>query len=152
MRNRHAGFWALQAPGWLLFIYLVYAQAIPAIDYQLGVTMGTQESATQITEVGVAFYRGFSIGDLLVYLPLLVIGLIGYWANKGWGRVVLAAALGITIYWPAVCLAAIFTARDARGWSLPAEQAYWIVLPIIALWGLWGLWHIAHHASQAGKH
>jgi hypothetical protein len=35
-----------------LVLYLIYAQATPAFDYQLGVGMGTQESAEAITEVG----------------------------------------------------------------------------------------------------
>jgi hypothetical protein len=35
-----------------LVLYLIYAKAIPAFDYQLGVSMGTQESAEAITEVG----------------------------------------------------------------------------------------------------
>ena len=52
--KRTSGFWALQIPGWALLAYLVYAQAIPAFNYETGVSMGTQESASQITEVGVA--------------------------------------------------------------------------------------------------
>ena len=38
--NRKAGDWILQIPGWLLLVYLLYAQAIPALDYDLGVRMG----------------------------------------------------------------------------------------------------------------
>jgi hypothetical protein len=132
----------LQGPGWLLFFYLVYAQAIPAFDYQLGIRMGTQEPASRITEVGVAFWRGFAFADLVVYLPLLAAGLVSHWMNRNQGRMILAAALGITVYWPAVCLAAVVAARDAAGWKLDSEVAYWIVLPLISLWGLWGLWHI----------
>ena len=45
MAKRNAGFWIVQIPGWILLGYLVYAQAVPAIDYDLGVAMGTQESA-----------------------------------------------------------------------------------------------------------
>lgn len=30
-------------------------------------------------------------------------------------------------------------ARGALGWSLPKEAQYWVVLPIIALWGVVGL-------------
>ncbi len=58
-------FWALQGPGWLLLIYLIYAQGISACRYELDVSMGTQEPAKQITEVGVAFWYGFALGDLL---------------------------------------------------------------------------------------
>lgn len=138
--KRDAGFWLIEGPGWLLFLYLSYAQAIPAFDYELGIAMGTQESMETITAVGVAFWYGFALGDLVVYIPLLALGLIGFWKNTGWGRVALASALGISVYWPIVCLAALASARNAPGWNLTDEAAYWAVLPLIALWGIWGLW------------
>ena len=134
--------WVLHGPGWALLFYLIYAQGIAALDYQLGVRMGTQESAAAITEVGAAFWYGFAVGDLAIYIPLLAAGLIGHWLGKTWGPMVLAAALGITVYWPVVCLAAIFAARWAPGWNLPKETAYWVVLPLIALWGAFGLWRV----------
>lgn len=141
--NRGTGFWAVQGPGWVLVLYLVYAQAITAFNYELGVRMGTQESAEAITAVGTAFWYGFALGDLLVYIPLLVAGLIGHWRGRAWMRAVLGAALGITVYWPLVVLASAVAARGAPGWDLPNETAYWIVLPLIALWGAFGLWRIA---------
>ena len=141
--KRDIGFWVLQGFGWLFLIYLIYAQAIPAFDYELGVAMGTQEPAEKITEVGAAFWYGFAVGDLVTYIPLLMMGLIGYGLGKMWGRILLAAALGITVYWPIVCLAAVIAARDSAGWNLTDETPYWIVLPIITLWGIWGLWHIS---------
>ncbi|MGI9259681.1 MAG: hypothetical protein ACR2QQ_12670 [Gammaproteobacteria bacterium] len=140
MRTRGIGFWVLQGPGWLLFAYLVYAQGVAAINYDLGVAMGTQESASAISEVGTAFWYGFAFGDLVIYIPLLAAGLVGNWLRRSWSRVVLAAALGITVYWPIVCLAAVVEARDADGWVLASEADYWLVLPAIAIWGVWGLW------------
>ena len=143
------GFWSLQGPGWLLVAYLVYAQAVPALDYELGVAMGTQESATIISEVGTAFWYGFAFGDLVVYIPLLAVGLIGHWGKRAWSPPVLGAALGITVYWPIVCLAAVVAARGAEGWALPSELAYWIVLPTIALWGSWALWWLWRSESRS---
>jgi hypothetical protein len=143
MANRSISFWMLQGPGWLLLAYLVYAQAIPAFDYDLGVAMGTQESAKDITQVGAAFWYGFALADLLVYIPLLAAGLSGLWMGRFWGRILAAAALGITIYWPVVCLVAVVAARDAAGWNLVDETAYWIVLPVISIWATWGLVQIA---------
>jgi hypothetical protein len=140
--------WWLQIPGWLLLTYLVYAQAIPAFDYELGVRMGTQESAQRITEVGAAFWYGFAFTDLVIYMPLLGAGLIGHWLRRPWWRVIFGAALGITVYWPVVVLAAAVDARDASGWDID-ETAYWIVLPIIAVWALWGLFLVARTTSEA---
>lgn len=143
MVKRDISFWLLQGPGWLLLFYLIYAQAIPAFDYDIGIAMGTQGPAGQVTDVGVAFWYGFAFGDLVTYIPLLAIGLIGHWLGQMWGRVPLGAALGITVYWPVVCLAAVVVARDATGWNLANETPYWVVLPLITLWGAWGLWRVA---------
>jgi hypothetical protein len=145
--KRDISFWLLQIPGWVLLLYLIYAQAIPAFSYDIGVAMGTQEPAEQITAVGTAFWYGFAFGDLVTYIPLLAIGLISHWIRKKWAHVVLGAALGITIYWPVVCLAAVVAARDAAGWNITNETPYWIVLPLITLWGTWGLWRIMRQAN-----
>lgn len=149
MKEGVTAYWLVQGPGWLLFLYLVFAQAIPAFDYQLGIDMGTQEPATRISEVGVAFWRGFAWGDLLVYIPLLGLGLFGHARGRRWGIPALAAALGITIYWPLVCLAAVVAARGAQGWHLVDEKAYWLVLPLIAAWGATALWLIGAQLNRA---
>lgn len=149
MTNRRIGFWLLHGPGWQLLLYLVYAQAIPAFDYDLGIAMGTQESAEQVTEIGVAYWYGFASGDLLVYIPLFALGLIGHGLTRNWGRMMLSVALGITVYWPVVSLAAVVAARAAAGWNLTNEADYWIVLPPIALWAVWGLWRIASESERS---
>ncbi|HEY5626989.1 MAG TPA: hypothetical protein VIR79_03510 [Nitrospira sp.] len=134
MADRREILW-VQVPGWLLLLYLIVAQGPAAFDYEIGVRMGTQEPAASITEVGAAFWYGFAFADLVVYIPLLAAGLLGYWRNYPWGRVVLGAALGITVYWPAVVLAAAVDARDASGWAID-ETPYLIVLPVIAVWAV----------------
>lgn len=149
MQQRGIGFWALQAPGWVGVVLLILGQGIAAIDYDLAVRMGTQESAAEITEVGVAFFYGFAFGDLCVYIPLLVAGLAGHWMQRTWGKVLLAAALGVTVYWPVVSLAAVLAAGDAEGWNPANVTVYWIALPIIALWAAWGLWQLLQNRSPA---
>ena len=150
MVDRGAEYWWLQVPGWLLLAYLFYAQAIPAFDYELGVRMGTQESAQKITEVGAAFWYGFAFSDLVVYIPLLGAGLIGHYLGRPWWRVIFGAALGITIYWPLVVLATAVEARDAPGWDID-ETAYWIILPTIAAWAVWGLSRVARDESDTSE-
>ena len=130
------GFWIVQLPGWMLFVYLVVAQCLSALNYSLGVRMGTQEPAEQVTDVGVAFFKGFAGADLVFYTPLLGVGLVGHFRDAVWSDLILGAALGITIYWPIVCLWAVRAARGATGWELPKEAQYWVVLPMISLWGV----------------
>jgi len=132
-------FWSIQCPGWLLLAYLVYAQGITAFGYEIGVRMGTQEPASEITEVGAAFWYGFALADLVFYIPILALGLLGHLRRTRWGQVLLGAGLGITVYWPIVCLAALVDAREAAGWNLTDEAPYWIVCLTIAAWGAWAL-------------
>lgn len=91
-------FWVIQIPGWLLFAYLVIAQCTAALSYALGIKMGTQEPAERITEVGVAFFKGYAGADLVFYVPLLGLGLLAHAMAAAWSAVALGAALGITVY------------------------------------------------------
>lgn len=136
-------FWLIQVPGWLLFAYLLAAQCTAAVSYSLGVKMGTQEPADRITEVGVAFFKGYAGADLVYYTPLLALGLVGHVLGSSWAAVVLGAALGVTVYWPIACLWTVKAARGAAGWDLPKEVQYWIVLPAIAGWGVLGLFLVS---------
>ena len=132
-------FWVIQVPGWLLFAYLVVAQCTAAVSYALGVKIGTQEPAERITEVGVAFFKGYARADLISYVPLLGLGLFGHAVGASWSAILLGAALGITVYWPIACLWTVSAARGAEGWDLPKEEQYWMVLPIIGGWAALGL-------------
>ena len=149
LKNHTVSFWGIQLPGWLLLVYLVCAQGVTAFGYDLGVAMGTQEPVDRITAVGAAFWYGFAFGDLLIYIPLLLAALIGHSRGRSWGRAWMMAALGITVYWPVVCLAALVAARDAPGWNITDEAPYWLVLTIIAAWGVWGLFTIARESRPA---
>jgi len=132
-------FWMIQFPGWMLFAYLLVAQCTAAMNYSLGEKMRTQEPSKHITEIGVAFFKGYAGADLVFYAPLLGIALVGHFLGESWARLALAAALGVTVYWPIACLWTVKAARGAKGWDLPKEGQYWVVLPIIALWGAVGL-------------
>ena len=142
-RERGCAFWFLQATGWLVLAWLIYAQGIPAFDYEWGVKMGTQEPAERVTEVGAAFWYGFAVGDLIAYIPLLGVGLLGHLRGSGWATVPLAAALGVSLYWPIVSLAALVRARGAAGWTVADEMPYWVVCLLTACWALWGLMYLA---------
>ena len=98
--------------------------------------MGTQDSADVVTEVGVAFWKGFCFGDMLFYIPLLGYALATYDVVTQKSKTYLAAALGITVYWPIVCLKAAISARGAPGWSLD-DRPFLFLLPVINLWAAW---------------
>ena len=87
----------------------------------------------------------------MTYIPILGVGLVGHLRGRPWGRIALAAALGITVYWPVVCLAALVDARDAAGWDVSDEAQYWIVCLLIAAWGAIGLWFLLRESRPGGE-
>ncbi len=36
----------------------------------------------------------------------------------------------------------VVSARGADGWNLPSETGFWIVLPLVSLWGAVALWRL----------
>ncbi len=140
--KREIGFWVLMIPGLLILFMLIFGQMISFIDYDFTVSLGLQESVNVIGEFGVASNKAFGVGDTLIYLPLLILGLIGLWQKKGWGLIAMVGALAITAYWPIVNLFFLYFAKDLPGFNFTDFVSYTIVLSLISIYGLWGMWYI----------
>lgn len=129
----------MEGAGIFLCVWLFLGQTMALVDYEFTISLGLQEAASAVTDIGVAYNKAFGVADTLFYLPLLVIGLVGYGLGKTWGVVPLAAALGITAYWPIVCLYALYAAKGAPGFTFSSHMLYTIILVPVAAYGLWGL-------------
>lgn len=136
-------FWAVQISGWLLLVVLACAQITSAFNYDLGIAMGFQKPAEMITEVGRASWHGFAIADSIIYVPVMAIGLFGHARGTSWGRYGLAAAAGISLYWPAVFGATLVLSRSAADWHLDTELPVWAFGAVFFAWALVALWSLA---------
>ena len=146
---RSVGFRVLVGVGIFICATLPIGQTMAVIDYDFAVRLGMQEPASQITEIGVALNKGFGAADTLVYLPLFAIGLVGYWRGRSWGLIPLAAALGITAYWPVLCLYFLYAARNAPGFATSNYGLYLAILVPIFLYAVWALAFL--HRSGFGR-
>ena len=84
--------------GILSSVMFLVGQTMSFINYDFTVSIGLQESKDIVGEMGVAINKGFGVGDTIIYLPLLVIGIVGLWFRKKWGLFAMTGALGITAY------------------------------------------------------
>lgn len=107
-QKRKFGFWFLISICILLAIMLILGQTLSLINYDLTVSLGLQESAEEVSDVGVAWAKGFAFGDTVFYLPLLLLGIIGLLKRRSWDFYSMFGALAITVYWPIVSLSTIF--------------------------------------------
>ncbi len=137
--KRTTGFWVVTLGNILVLAMLALGQTMSLIDYELTVSMGLQEPREVITEMGVAINKGFAAGDTLVYVPLVVLGLLGLWKRAVWGVFATTGALAITAYWPIVNLSMLLFAKGAPGFNFTQFPFYSVILGSVTLYGLWGL-------------
>ena len=143
MKNNGAvGFWILMVVGIIVLVVLFIGQMMSFINYEFTVMIGLQESVDVIGEMGVAVNKGFGVGDTIIYIPLLIMGLIGLWIRKEWGIITMAGALGITAYWPMVSLFLLLFAKGSPGFNFTNFTSYAIILILITIYGIWGLLYL----------
>lgn len=140
--KRTVGFWVVMIVGILLLLMLILGQMMAFINYDFAVSIGLQESKDIIGEMGIAVNKGFGVGDIIIYTPLMVFGLIGLWFRKTWGVFAMVSALAITAYWPMVSIFLLLYARGTPGFNFTNFASYTIMLTLITLYGLWGLWYL----------
>jgi hypothetical protein len=146
-KNRTIGFWIIMTTGILLLVELVIGQTMSFVDYDFAVSIGLQESKDIVGEMGVAINKGFGVGDTIIYIPILTLGLIGLWSRRMWGVFAMAGVFAITAYWPMVNLFFLLFAKSIPGFNFTNFTLYTIILTIITLYALWGLWYLYTHRN-----
>lgn len=147
-RTQTLGFWTLIIIGIILTIIFLAGQTFSLIDYDMTVSLGLQESAEEVGEVGVSWAKGFAFADTILYIPLLFLGIVGLLKRKSWGLYSMFAALAITAYWPIVSLTTIFIGRDILNLNPDKYVSYSIILPLIIIYGLWGMWYLYKNRDE----
>ena len=142
INKRTIGFWILMIFGILILVMLLIGQMMSFINNEFTVSIGLQESVDVIGEMGIAVNKGFGVGDTIIYIPLLVIGLLGLWIKKEWGVFAMASALGITAYWPMVSIFLLLFAKGSPGFNFTNFTSYAIILIAFTIYGIWGLWYL----------
>ena len=140
--SKPLGFYILILISVILLILLLMGQTYALINYERAVDLGLQESAEEVGLLGIAWARAFALGDTLVYIPMLFIGLIGILKKTFWGYMFMLCSLAISAYWPVVNLSAIYFARDEIQLMEDKYLSYSILLPLISLYGVWGIWYL----------
>lgn len=140
MNNKKGvSFWVLILAAIVLILFLTAGQTFSLLDYDLAIDLGLQESEKEIGKVGIAFAKGFAFGDTIIYIPMLIIGILGLIKGKKWGALFMFGGLAISVYWPVVHLYAIYIETDAIVLNPDKYISFPIVLTLITVYGLWGI-------------
>jgi hypothetical protein len=149
MNNKKGiSFWVLILATIVLIIFLTAGQTLSLIDYDLAIDLGLQESEKEIGKVGIAFAKGFALGDTIFYIPILVLGILGLIKGKKWGALFMFGGLAISVYWPIVHLYAIYIETDAIVLNPDKYISFPIILTLITVYGLWGIIYLYNNYTQ----
>ncbi len=150
-KKRGFGFWALILTSILLSLFLLVGQTFSLFNYEAAVAFGLQESVEEVTQVGIAFAKGFAFADTIAYIPLLLLGIIGLLKRTKWGIYALFASCAISVYWPLVHLYAIHVGKSVIILHPEKYVSFPITLSIIILYGLWGMWYLYNNQIELIK-
>ncbi len=141
--KRPVAFWGLCVFLVLGMVLLLVGQTTAVFDYDFAVAMGLQESAEEVSEYGVGVNRAFGAGDTIVYIPLMLLSLIGLVRRQRWAIPMTAAVMGISMYWTVTIAAMLGFLPGVPGYSLTPGPEYWVFLGVFACVGLWGIVYLS---------
>ncbi len=146
--SRPAAFWVMSA--FLVFAigFILLGQTGALLDYGFTVRLGLQESSASVGEYGVQVNRAFGLADTLVYLPVLIGALAGLVLRRPWALTALAAAAGLSLYWPVCSTGLLVFLRGVPDFHLVPNPIYWVIFALFILFGLWMLWYVVTRGER----
>jgi hypothetical protein len=101
-----------------------------------------------MTEFGVQVNRAFGAADTVVYLPLIVISMVGLILGKRWSLLVLAAFFGASAYWTATVSFMLLFLPGVPGYSNVPGPEIWLFIGTYMVAGVVGLLYIVWRGEE----
>jgi len=146
--KRPITFWIFIFIMTLSAVLFLLGQTTAVFNYEFAAGLGLQEDVKEITEFGVQINRAFGASDTLVYIPLIIISVIGLSLNKRWALFTSAAVMGISAYWATTAAFIFLFLEGVPGYSFVPGVDYWIFIMSYIVFGLWGLWYLVYRGEK----
>lgn len=140
--KRPVAFWIVTGFLTVSMILLLMGQTMALIDYDFAVQLGLQEDVKDVSSYGVQVNRAFGAGDTMVYIPLIVLSLIGLMLRKRWSLLTTAAVMGVSLYWAATVVFMLVFLEGTPGYYLEPGMEYWLVMAAYIVFGACGLLYL----------
>jgi len=140
--TRPTAFWIAIGFMSVSLVLLPLGQTMALFDYEFAVSLGMQEDVSEIGLFGVALNRAFGVSDTFVYVPLMVVSIIGLGLKKNWALLTSACVMGISIYWSLTAAAAFWFLMGVPGYNFVPGPGYLVFIASYFLFGVWGVWYL----------
>lgn len=146
--KRPIAFWIISVFLALSVFILVLGQTTSLFAYDFAVRLGLAESVGEVTSYGVEVNRAFGAGDTFIYVPLMLVSLVGLSLKKRWALITTAAVMGISAYWSLTLIAMLMFLRDVPGYRLVPGLEYWVFMGAFLAFGTWGIFHLVFRGDR----
>ncbi|MEN8145758.1 MAG: hypothetical protein ABFS14_12510 [Gemmatimonadota bacterium] len=146
--KRPVAFWVISVFLVLSVVVLLLGQTTALFAYDFAVRLGLQETVAEVTEFGVEMNRAFGAGDTAIYIPLIVVSLVGLVLRKRWALLSTAAVMGISAYWSVTMAFLLLFVRGVPGYQLVPGLEYWIFLGAYMVFGIWGIFYLTLRSDK----
>lgn len=140
--NRPVSFWVLMVFLVVSLLLLLIGQTMAVFNYEFAVSLGLQEDVEQVSEFGVEINRAFGVSDTLIYIPLIILSIVGLILKKRWALISTAAVMGITAYWATTALFIFWFLVGVPGYTFVPGIEYWMVVSMYIAFGVWGVCYL----------
>ena len=146
--RRPLAFWIICVFLALSAVVLVLGQTTALFAYEFAVRLGLQESVGEVTAFGVEVNRAFGASDTFIYIPLILVSLVGLSLKKRWALITTAAVMGISAYWSLTLTAMLVFLTDVPGYRLVPGPEYWVFLMTYLVFGIWGILYLVFRGDK----
>lgn len=146
--GRSFGFWVIVVFFGVSVVLMLAGQTLGVFNYELAASMGLQEKPEEMTEFGVQVNRAFGAADTVVYIPLMVVSMIGLWFRKRWSLLTTAAFFGASAYWTVTVTFIFLFLPGVEGYSNVPGPEIWLFIGIYMVAGVLGLLYVVFREEQ----
>jgi len=146
--GRSIGFWVIIVFLAASIVLMLMGQTMAVFNYDLTVRLGLQERPEDMTDFGVQVNRAFGAADTVVYIPLILISLIGLTLRKRWSLLVTAAFFGASAYWTVTVTFMLVFLPGVPGYSNVPGPEIWLFIGTYMVVGVVGLLYIVFRGEE----
>jgi len=131
------GFFILSSILWII------GQGGAVVAYDSVAELGFQHDIKETADpVIIEVNRGIAVGDVVIQLPLFILGIIGLWRLRFYGAVASWMGLGMNLYWITVAWVKQYFYVNASFKCEPFPVSLHGVLTFFFLFSVWGCWYL----------
>jgi hypothetical protein len=146
--RRSYGFWVIVGFLAISIVLMLMGQTLGVFNYDLAARLGLQEKPEEMTDFGVQVNRAFGAADTVVYLPLIVISMVGLILRKRWSLLVTAAFFGASAYWTVTVTFMLLFLPGVTGYSNVPGPEIWLFIGTYMVVGVLGLFYLIRRGDE----